>query len=85
MKKKIYVVKRGRKTGIFDDWKKCLPQIERFSGALYCGFAYRTEFEKEDENKEGSLQYAFMLADKYMSEPSIGGFRLVYQDRKSVV
>ncbi len=79
MKKKIYVVKRGRKTGIFDDWKKCLPQIERFSGALYCGFAYRTEFEKEDENKEGSLQYAFMLADKYMSEPSIGGFRLVYQ------
>ncbi len=80
MKKKIYVVKRGRKTGIFDDWKKkCEPQIERFPGALFCGFTYRTEFEKEDENKEGSLRHAFMLADKYMGEFRIGGFKLVYQ------
>ena len=83
MKKKIYVVKRGRKTGIFDEWKKkCEPQIERFPGALFCSFEYRTEFEKEDENKEGSLRHAFMLADKYMGESCIGGFKLVYQGRK---
>lgn len=83
MKKKIYVVKRGRKTGIFDEWKKkCEPQIERFPGALFCSFEYRTEFEKEDENKEGSLRHAFMLADKYMGESGIGGFKLVYQGRK---
>lgn len=83
MKKKIYVVKRGRKTGIFDEWKKrCEPQIERFPGALFRSFEYRTEFEKEDENKEGSLRHAFMLADKYMGEFCIGGFKLVYQGRK---
>ncbi len=82
MKKKIYVVKRGRKTGIFDDWKKCAPQIERFSGALYCGFEYRTEFEKEDENKKGSLRHAFILAEKYMSKFDIGGIKLVYQGPK---
>ncbi len=81
MKKKIYVVKKGRKTGIFDDWKKCARQVERFSGALYYGFEYNTEFEKEDEKKEGSLRHAFMLADKCMSELRIGGFRLVYQGR----
>lgn len=82
MKKKIYVVKRGRKTGIFDDWKKkCEPQIERFPGALFCGFAYMTEYEADDETKEGSLRHAFLLAEKYMGETRIGGFRLVYQGR----
>ncbi len=82
MKKLIYVVKRGRKTGIYDEWKKCYEQTNGFSRALYRSFSYRSEFEKEDENKEGSLRYAFMLAEKYMGEFCIGGFKLVYQGRK---
>lgn len=82
MKKKIYVVKKGRKTGIFDDWsKKCEPQIKAFPGALYCGISYSTEFEHYDENKEGSLRHAFMLADQYMDNELIGGFKLTYQGR----
>lgn len=82
MKKLIYVVKRGRKTGIYDEWKKCYEQTNRFSGALYRSFPYRAELEKEDENKEGSLWYAFRLAEKYMSETETGGFKLVYQGRQ---
>ncbi len=82
MKKLIYVVKRGRKTGIYDEWKKCYEQTNKFSGALYRSFSYRTEFEKEDENKEGSLRNAFMCAEKYMSKFDIGGTKLVYQGPK---
>lgn len=77
---KIYVVKRGRETDIFDDWKRqCEPQIDRFSGALFCGIEYRTEFEDADATKKGSLRHAFALAEQYVNDPQIGGFRLVYQ------
>lgn len=82
MKKLIYVVKRGRETGIFDEWKKCYEQTNRFSKALYRSFPYKTELEKEDENTEGSLRHAFMLAEKYMSEFDIGKLKLVYQGQK---
>ncbi len=79
MKKKIYVVKIGRETGIYDEYKKCEAQVKGFSGAKFRGFDYRTEFEKEDENKEGSLRYAFMCAEEFMSDVRIGGLKLVYQ------
>jgi ATP-dependent metalloprotease FtsH len=79
MKKKIYLVKKGRKTGIFDDWKKCEEQIKGFSGALFYSIEYRTELENEDENKEGSLRHAFALAEEYMISNEVGGFELVYQ------
>lgn len=81
MKKLIYVVKRGRKIGIYDEWKKCYEQTNGFSGALYRSFPYRAEYEKDDENKAGSLRNAFMLAEKYMSEFDIGGLKLVYQGK----
>lgn len=38
-KKKIYAVKKGRKTGIFYDWDSCKEQIYQFKGALYQSFA----------------------------------------------
>ena len=78
----IYAVKRGRKTGIYDEWKKCYEQTNKFSRAVYHSFSYKTELEEEDENKAGSLRHAFMLAEKYMSEFDIGGLKLVYQGRK---
>ena len=79
MKKKIYVVKRGEKTGIYDDYKKCEAQVKGFPGAVFLSFDYRSEFEKEDENKEGSLRHAFMLAEKYMNDINKGGLKIVYQ------
>ena len=79
MKKKIYVVKIGRETGIYDEYKKCEAQVKGFSGAKFRGFDYRTEFEKDDEDKEGSLRHAFMRAEEFMSDVRIGGLKLVYQ------
>ena len=82
MKKLIYVVKRGKKTGIFDEWKKCYEQTNRFSGAFYRSFPYRTQLEMEDENTEGSLRHALMAAEKYMNNFEEGGLTLVYQGEK---
>lgn len=36
--KKVYAVRRGRKTGIFTNWPECKASVDGFDGALYKGF-----------------------------------------------
>lgn len=42
-KKKIYAVKRGRSTGLFNSWPDCQKQVAGFPGAVYKGFATAAE------------------------------------------
>ena len=81
MKKKIYLVKKGRKTGIFADWKKCKESIDGFPGALYKSFEYKTELEEgeENENKIDSLRVVLEIAEELMRNDRIGGIKLVYK------
>lgn len=57
-KKKYYAVKKGRTTGIFNEWSECEEQIKGFSGAEYCGFSTKKEalvylgIEEEEEKRE---------------------------------
>ncbi len=44
--KKYYVVWKGIKTGIFDQWKECEPLIKGVEGALYKSFPTKEEAEK---------------------------------------
>ena len=44
-KKKVYAVKKGRQTGIFDTWEACKSQIHGFAGAVYKSFETRQEAE----------------------------------------
>lgn len=37
-KKKVYAVRKGKKTGIFYSWDACKASIDGFSGAVYKGF-----------------------------------------------
>ena len=46
-KKKVYAVKAGYQTGLFDTWDECQKQVKGFPGALFKGFA----------TKEEALQY----------------------------
>ncbi len=46
MPKKVYAVRNGRKTGIFETWDECKAQVHGFPGAVYKGF------ESRDEAKE---------------------------------
>jgi ribonuclease HI len=45
MAKKFYVVWRGEKTGVFDDWPTTLAQVDGFSGAQYKSFPTRAAAE----------------------------------------
>ncbi len=53
-KKKFYVVKVGRKTGIFLTWDECKSQVDGFSGAVYKSFTVRSDAENflNDNEKE---------------------------------
>ena len=57
-KKNYYVVKNGRKNGLFSTWKECHEQIHGFSGAVYKGFVNLDEAEaylagSEHKDSEG--------------------------------
>ena len=68
MKKMIYAVKRGRKTGIFNEWAKCREQINKYSNAKFLRFEYRSELEEEPEDVPGSLRYAIKEAEEFLGD-----------------
>ena len=68
MKKMIYAVKRGRKTGIFNEWSKCSKQTNRYSNTKFCRFEYRSELEEESEDVPGSLRYAIKEAEAFLGD-----------------
>ena len=49
MKKMIYTVRRGRKTGIFNEWLKYSEQTNKYPNAKFRRFEYRSEPEEEPE------------------------------------
>jgi ribonuclease HI len=44
--KKLYVVWRGRATGIFDSWSACQEQVSGFPGAQFASFETRADAEQ---------------------------------------
>ena len=64
---KIYAVRKGRKTGLFNDWDSCKSAIEGFSGAEYKSF--KTEIEAQAYLKGVQVGYvgkteSFISIDK---------------------
>lgn len=45
MQKKYYVVREGRKSGIYATWAECKAQVDGFSGAVYKSFLTMAEAE----------------------------------------
>jgi ribonuclease HI len=54
-RQKFYVVWKGRKTGIFDNWEDCNAQIKGYSGAEFISFKTRQLAEEAINNN--SLDY----------------------------
>lgn len=42
-KKNFYVVKKGKKPGIYRTWEQCKAQVDGFPGAIFKGFATQEE------------------------------------------
>ncbi len=66
MKKMIYAVKSGRRTGIFKEWLKCSEQTNKYPNSKFRRFEYRSELEDAVEDVPGSLRYAIKEAEKYL-------------------
>lgn len=66
MKKMIYAVKSGRKTGIFNEWLKCFEQTNKYPNSKFRRFEYQSELENEAEDVPGSLRHALKKAEEYM-------------------
>lgn len=43
--KKVYAVKKGKITGVFESWEQCKASVEGYPGAEYKGFATLAEAE----------------------------------------
>ncbi|ONK57068.1 uncharacterized protein A4U43_C10F16280 [Asparagus officinalis] len=39
IRKSFYVVKRGRRCGIFNNWEECKSQVDKFPNTSYKGYA----------------------------------------------
>ena len=52
---KIYAVRKGRKTGLFEDWATCKAQVDKFQGAEFKSFG-SIEEAKEYLNSASNLQ-----------------------------
>lgn len=54
---KIYAVRKGKQTGIFESWPKCQEQIQGVSGAVYKSFSYndKNDYEKARQEAEAFL------------------------------
>ena len=75
MKKNYYVVKAGRKPGIYMTWNDCKAQVEGFAGAKYKGFATREEavaWQGGAEAKKLQVERATILGgdDPLFPEPA---------------
>lgn len=55
-KKKYYVVKKGYKTGIFEDWATCSKQVHGYPGAIYKGFKSLELAKAYQDGREGRVE-----------------------------
>ena len=53
--KKIYAVKKGRKSGIFDSWEECKSQVEGYSDAIYKSFSSLEDAKKYLEDNTPNI------------------------------
>lgn len=72
---KVYAVKKGYKTGIFENWADCQAATKGFSGSEFKGFATREEAEAYLENRDVWVeQIAKDNSDGYLVAFTDGSF-----------
>jgi len=74
--KKIYAVRKGRQTGIFETWEECRQVIEGFSGAEYKSFS-RLEDAQAYMNNEDIAQ---IQAEKLQEASVLSNTVIAYID-----
>ncbi len=97
MPKKFYAVRKGKKTGIFDNWNDCKESVTGFSGAVYKGFDFLDEAKSYLDGDEshtsggeftGDLPEVYAFVDGSFNVKTgtygYGGF-LVHNGKKEII
>lgn len=80
---KYYAVKKGRKIGVYENWKECEEQIKGFNGAVFKSFSSLIDANNFIEEKEDNQEYTFPTCyvdgsfDKTTGRYSFGGILLI--------
>lgn len=87
---KIYAVRKGRKTGIFDTWTECEENIKGYSGAEYKSFLdyheaaeYIEKFERI--NKDNNESMKVYVDGSYSDKLKATGFGCVFIENNVVI
>lgn len=70
-KKKVYAVRKGKKTGLFYSWDECKASIDGVSGAVYKGFLTEAEAREYLDGIEG---FRKQISDGNMIKSGTGTF-----------
>jgi ribonuclease HI len=68
-KARLYVVWKGRKTGIFTTWDDCTAQVSGFPGAQFKAFATRLEAERAFANEYAAYTGKPASSQKWLFAP----------------
>lgn len=93
MAKKVYAVKKGKKTGIFATWAECKANVDGYSGAQFKSFATKAEAEaylgnisKEDNPSETDADACIAYVDGSFDAAQKAysyGCILLYQEQRT--
>lgn len=67
MGKKIYAVRKGRKTGLFDSWEVCKSQVDKFPGAQFKSFKNSADATAWLNNDVVALEAKQKLPSSYIN------------------
>ena len=94
MSRKFYAVKKGKETGIFEDWDYCKSLVQGFSGAVYKGFETLEEAKNYlsggagEEYGSGALPENYAFVDGSFNVKTnvygYGGF-LIHDGKKEII
>ena len=71
MAKKIYAVRKGRQTGLFDSWAECQKQTTGFSGAEFKSFSSKEEAMQFLNGGTGMSAKEFMEAQNAVESADV--------------
>ena len=89
-KKNYYVVKKGSKVGVFNNWPECLAAVKGYKGAVYKGFETQAEaLEWQQGNSEaneptevsGPIEFEVYTDGSYINGKYSYGYAFIKDDQ----
>ncbi|GAA0128536.1 ribonuclease H family protein [Methanococcus maripaludis] len=65
---KIYAVRKGRKTGLFNTWAECENQVKGFSGAEFKSFTSKIDAEDYLNLKSGNKEHVCSNSNEFKKD-----------------